>query len=195
MYMRSALGLALLLAAVMPVSSSADAPRRLFVYGDSLAIGTEPYLPGELSDWRVKQDVEANRFAHSAARVLRDRGERLSPVIHLSLGTGDDPSRPRRFRKAVRRAMRAAGPGRCVVWANIFRPAPRGEPKWARLNQVLAREEGRRENLVVVDWYSMAKAHPEWVSSHDGTHVNERGYRARARAVAAGVRECRERLS
>ena len=83
MDMRCALGLALLLAAVMPAPSAADVPRRLFVYGDSLAVGTEPYLPGELSDWRVKQDVEVNRFARNAAPVLRGRGERLSPVIHL----------------------------------------------------------------------------------------------------------------
>lgn len=192
--MRLALGLALMLAAALPVPAAADVPRRLFVFGDSLAIGTKPYLPEELPRWRVKQDVAVNRFAREAAPALRNRGESLSPVIHLSLGTGDDPSRPRRFGKAVRKAMRAAGRDRCVVWTNIFRPAPRGYPRWVRLNRVLDRQARRRENLVIVDWYSMVKAHPEWVSRHDGTHVNERGYRRRAAAVARGVRECRQRL-
>ena len=191
---RLALGLAFVLAVVFTAPAGADVPKRLFVFGDSMAIGTEPYLPGELPGWRVKQDNDVNRAARTAAAALRDRGEHLSRVIHISLGTVDDPRRPRRFRRAVRRAMRVAGPERCVAWTNIFRPAPPGLPRWTRLNRVLAREARERDNLVIVDWYSMAKAHPEWVSGHDGTHVDERGYRRRARAVAAGVRECRERL-
>jgi hypothetical protein len=192
---RFALGLALLVTTVLPTTVAADSPQRLFVYGDSLAVGTEPYLPDKLPDWRVKQDVGYSRHARQAAAVLRARGDRLSPVIHLSLGTVDDPARPRRYRRAVRRAMRAAGPGRCVVWANIYRPSPLGEPGWGRLNRVLDREAERRDNLVIVDWFSIVSAHPQWRSPVDATHVSERGYRYRARAVAAGVRECDERLA
>ena len=191
---RFALGLALLLTA-LPTTAAADSPRRLLVYGDSLAVGTKPYLPDKLPNWRVRQDVDYTRRARQAAAALRARGDRLSPVIHLSLGTVDDPARRRRYRRAVRRAMRATGRERCVVWANIYRPSPDGEPGWGRLNRVLDREEKRRDNLVIVDWFSIVAAHPQWRSPVDGTHVNERGYRYRARAVAAGVRECNERLA
>jgi hypothetical protein len=192
---RFAFGLALILAAVTAMPAAAgEVPRRLFVFGDSMATGTAPYLPHALPKWHLTQDTEDNRRARDAAGALRDRGERLSPVVHLSLGTGDDPRHPRRFRRAVRRAMSAAGPERCVVWANIFRPAPRGYPRWARLNRVLDREARARENLVIVDWYSLAQAHHEWLSREDGTHVNEEGYRRRAELVAEGVRECRARL-
>jgi hypothetical protein len=126
--------------------------------------------------------------------VLRTVGEDLPPVVHLSLGTFDDPEHLGRFRRAVRRAMRAAGPTRCVVWPNLFRSAAFVDPPRERLNAVLAEEEVRRDNLVVVDWYSLVRAHTEWLDKRDATHVNEEGYRARARAVADGVRECHARL-
>jgi hypothetical protein len=195
MVTRFAFGLALVLTTVLPTTAAADPAQRLFVYGDSLAVGTKPYIPDKLPNWRVKQDVGLSRHARQAAAALRARGDRLSPVVHLSLGTVDDPARPRRYRRAVRRAMRAAGPERCVVWANIYRPSPLGEPGWGRLNRVLDREAERRDNLVIVDWFSIVAAHPGWRSPVDGTHVNERGYRYRARAVAAGVHECNERLA
>ncbi len=180
--------------ALVPCGTAEARAQRLFVYGDSLAIGTEPYLPGDLPDWQVRQDDEYNRAARTAPPALK-RKERLAPVVHISLGTADDPSKPRRFRRQVRRTMRTVGDERCVVWANIFRPsANKQAPQWARLNRVLDNEAERWGNLVVVDWFSMVKAHPNWPSSHDGTHVSERGYRARARAVARGVRECSDRL-
>ena len=160
-----------------------------------MAVGTEPYIPGELPDWKVRQDVGVSRHAVDAPRALRER-RHLAPVIHFSLGTVDDPERPRRFRRAVRRIMRIVGPDRCVVWTNIARPhrkTRRGTADyslWGRLNKVLEDEAGRRDNLVIADWLSMAKAHPEWMSSFDGTHVSKKGYRARARLVARAVRAC-----
>jgi hypothetical protein len=193
---RFALGLALLLTAGLAVPAAAgEVERRLFVYGDSLADGTKPYIPEELPHWRTRQDAEPNRGAASAAAALRSRGDHLAPVIHLSLGTVDDPRHPRRFRRAVRGAMRAAGPERCVVWANIFRPAPWGYPTWIRLNNVLTEEANKRDNLVIVDWYSAADRHHEWLDRHDATHVDERGYRRRAEMVAAAVRKCHARLN
>ena len=68
---RFALGLALLVTTVLPTTAAADSPKRLFVYGDSLAVGTEPYLPDKLPNWRVKQDVDFSRHAREAAGVLR----------------------------------------------------------------------------------------------------------------------------
>jgi lysophospholipase L1-like esterase len=178
--------------------ASAD-DRNLFVYGDSFAIGTEPYLPGQLDGWQIETDADYNRHTRSVPAALRAEGDQLAPFVHLSVGTVDDPTHPGRFRRRVRKIMRIVGEGRCVVWANIARPRIRpngqGYNGWRPLNEVLRDEARRRTNLVVLRWTALTRAHPEWFAdSHDGTHVNQRGYRARARLVADGVRECQDRL-
>ena len=172
-----------------------DVPRKLFVYGDSFAVGTKPFIPGALRGWRVEQDVVNNRGVAQAAPALRRYGpSRTGPVVHLSLGTSDDPTRPDRFRAAVRRAMRAAG-RRCVVWPNVWRPAAReGLPDWKANNAVLADEATRRDNLVVVDWMGWIAFHQDRLDPFDNTHVDELGYRQRARLIATAARECHRRL-
>ena len=189
----AALGVAL----ACPAFAAAALPHKLFVYGDSLAVGTEPYLPDALPDWRVRQDVIVDRHIRGAARALRDRGERLAPVVHISLGTVDDPDHPRKWRRAMRRVLRATGTDRCVVWTNIYRPIIRNGEElngWEPLNEMLDKEAARRSNLVVVDWAAMVEHHLNWRSSYDATHVSERGYKARARAVARASEQCYDRL-
>jgi hypothetical protein len=183
---------ATIMALAAPSAVAADPPRSLWVYGDSFAVGTRPFLPGELRGWRVAQDTVHNRDADDAAPALRRRPG-AGPVVHLSLGTISDPKRPDLFRAAVRRAMQAAG-RRCVVWPNIWRPARKPLPDWSANNAVLADEASRRDNLVVVDWAGLLWFHRDWLDPWDNTHVDERGYRARARMVAEGARECHRRL-
>ena len=181
----SALVLLLLLAA----PATADAlSRRLFVDGDSLAVGTKPYLPRELRGWKVTQSASVSRHAADGADVLRGYGSSLPRVIHVSLGTNDDPRQTGAFRAAVREVMEVAGGGRCVVWANIVRPPYRGV-SYRGYNRVLASEDERRDNLLVLNWVRMARRHPEWLAG-DRVHVSAAGYAARAMAVARLVRRC-----
>jgi hypothetical protein len=188
----SLLAVLALLTGALPSSASTDPPRRLLVFGDSMALEAKPFLRAELPAWRIRQDVAPARRARDAAPAMRARGARLAPVVHLSLGTEDDPDRPRAFRSAVRRAMRVAGPSRCVVWTNIWRLAGDGSGlRWDRLNRVLDDEAAHRPNLIIVDWVAMVAAHPEWLNKRDATHVDEHGSRARARAVAHAAHECR----
>ena len=58
--------------------------------------------------------------------------------------------------------MAAAGPRRCVVWANIVRPPVAGA-SYAGYNRVLAEESKPRSNLRVVDWARMARQNPGWL--------------------------------
>jgi lysophospholipase L1-like esterase len=180
--------LALLLALAAPASADALS-RRLLVDGDSLAEGTKPYLPQELRRWQVTQSTAVSRHAYEGADVLRAYGRSLPRVIHVSLGTNDDPRTPDAFRAAIREVMAVAGPRRCVVWTNIRRPAVAGAT-YAGYNRALADESQRRENLRVVNWVRLVREHPEWLAS-DGVHVNATGYQARAEAIARSVRRCR----
>ncbi len=160
----------------------------LLVNGDSLAEGTRTYIPRELPEWQVRQSTEVSRHASEGADVMRRYARRLPRVIHVSLGTNDDPNQTGAFRAAVREVMDVAGERRCVVWANIVRP-PYGGVSYRGYNRVLAREDERRDNLRVVNWVRMVRRHPEWLAD-DGVHVSAAGYRARARAVARSVRRC-----
>jgi lysophospholipase L1-like esterase len=167
---------------------AAAAERRLFVNGDSLAEGTRPHIPRELPGWRVRQSTKVSRHAYEGDDVMRRQGSVLARVIHVSLGTNDDPSQRAAFRAAIGDVMAVAGSRRCVVWANIVRPPYRGV-SYRGLNRVLAGESERRGNLLVVNWARMVRRHPQWLAP-DGVHVSAAGYRARARAVARAVRRC-----
>ena len=180
-------GAALAIAAVAPAAQAAE--RRLFVVGDSLAEGTRPYIPTELPDWRVRQSTKVSRHASEGDDVLRRYGSSLARVVHVSLGTNDDPRQTAGFRAAVTDAMDVAGSGRCVVWANIVRPAYRGV-SYRGYNRVLADEDERRDNLLVLNWVRMVRRHREWLAG-DGVHVSAAGYAARAAAVGRLVRRCR----
>jgi opacity protein-like surface antigen len=181
----SALALAMLLGA--PAAAYAI-EHRLLVNGDSLAVGTKLYIPRELEGWEVRQSTAVSRHAYQGADVMRSFGSALPPVIHVSLGTNDDPRQVEGFRAAVGDVMEVAGAERCVVWTNIVRPAVRGR-SYAGYNRALTGEARARDNLRIVNWARMVRHHPGWLAN-DGVHVSAAGYRARARAVARHVRRC-----
>lgn len=185
--MKRALALLAAGLALTPAGASA-AERSLLVDGDSLAEGTRPYIPPELPGWRVKQSTAVSRHASEGDDVMRRYGSRLPRVIHVSLGTNDDPGQVDAFRAAVADVMKVAGARRCVVWANIVRPPYRGV-SYRGYNRALADESSRRDNLRVLNWVRMVRRHPEWLAD-DGVHVSADGYRARAKAVAGAVRRC-----
>jgi hypothetical protein len=182
----SALAVALVLAA--PATAEALS-RRLLVNGDSLAVGTQSYLPRELPGWKVTQSAVVSRHAFEGADVMRSYGRSLPRVIYVSLGTNDDPNAVDAFRAAIREVMDVAGPRRCVVWTNIVRPPVAGA-SYAGYNRALAQESNPRQNLRVVNWARMVRENPQWLAA-DGVHVNADGYRSRAKAIARSVRRCR----
>ena len=165
----------------------ARAPRA-FVNGDSLAVGTRPYLPRALSGWPVSQSASISRHAPEGVDLLGAKGGGLARIVVMQLGTNDDPRATDDFRHAVRATMRIAGRRRCVVWPNIVRPRVAGT-SYAGYNHALAVENRRHDNLFVVDWVEMARRHPYWFGP-DGVHPNAEGYQARARAIAKKVRRC-----
>jgi hypothetical protein len=182
------LALAALVAGLVLAPTASAAERSLLVDGDSLAEGTRSYIPGELPGWRVKQSTSVSRHAYEGDDVMRRYGSRLPRVIHVSLGTNDDPGDVDGFREAIADVMSVAGSARCVVWANIVRPPYRGV-SYRGYNRALADESAKRGNLRVLNWVRMVRGHPAWLAD-DGVHVSAAGYRARAKAVARAVGRC-----
>src|SRR3712207_4709085 len=146
---------------IQPLPASAAKGRSLLVVGDSLAVGTKPYIRRYLRGWRVEQRVEISTQAGEGAGIMRGYGRGLPRTIFVNLGTNGSPGAVGYFVSALRRVMRVAGPHRCVVWSTIKRP-PVGGTSYSRLNRVLVEEAKRRPRLILFPWLRMARAHPSW---------------------------------
>ena len=152
--------------------------------GDSLNVGIEPYLPQVLHGWRVRSDDLVGRSTADGLSVLARMREQPGPLV-ISLGTNDDPAATGAFAADVERALALAGPGRCVIWATLWRD---GAPEDG-LNGVLEAAARQHTNLRLLSWASMLAGHPEW-RAPDGTHGSPDGYAARADEAARLVRSC-----
>src|SRR4051812_19281190 len=164
--------------------------RTLLVVGDSLAVGTRPYVKRFLHGWRVRQVTSISMHAPEGPRVMRRYRRHLARVVFVNLGTNDDPRGVRAFLHSLRRVMRIAGPHRCVVWATIYRP-PVGGASYARMNRAPAGRARPRGRLIVFRGARRARAHRYWFGS-DHVHPTATGYRVRARAMSHSIRVCRK---
>jgi lysophospholipase L1-like esterase len=172
----------LVLVATNDDESRAARTGAVFMVGDSLNVGLEPYLERELRGWDVSTDDVVGRGTDDGIAALEAQGAGLAPVVVVSLGTNDSQDDVDGFRADVRRVRRIAGQRRCVIWATIWRHGAN-----TGFNEVLADEADGRP-LRVVLWDEMVAAHPEWLT--DGVHATPDGYEARARAIADAVRDC-----
>lgn len=185
-------GLALVLPGMATQAAARHGHQRplVFVNGDSLAVGTEPYLPGDLHGFNLRQSASISRHAPQGVELLRHLGK-FPRVVVMSLGTNDDPHAVGTFRSAVRSTIHLAGRRRCVVWPNIVRPPVAGA-SYAGYNRVLAQENRRHRNMRVVKWTRIVRDHSLSLST-DGVHPTADGYKVRARAIAREVRSCEGR--
>jgi lysophospholipase L1-like esterase len=186
-----ALGLAgAALATRSSTAAAGSTPKRVLDLGDSLSVGTAPYLRARLGGYRIDGHHDVGLHAYDAAAVVAAGRATLPQILVVSAGTNDDPRIVSTFIRAVSKVVAAAGSARCVVWPTIVRPPAVGA-SYEGLNRALARAAARYANLVLVDWVGMVRRNPAWLSS-DGVHVSVSGYKARAAAIAkAVVTECR----
>lgn len=159
--------------------------RSVLDLGDSLSVGTAPYLRARLRGYRVARIYETGLHAYDAAAIVARGRTDLPAVLVVSAGTNDDPRIVSTFIRAISGIVAAAGRQRCVVWPTIVRPAAVGAT-YGRFNRALVRAAARHPNLVLVDWVGMVRRHPWWLSE-DGVHVSVAGYRARAAAIATAI--------
>jgi lysophospholipase L1-like esterase len=186
--------LALLLATLLLValaSLAADAKsavRTIYVDGDSIAYGTDLFLPDYLRGWTIHSAVDVSRHTYQGVASIEalEQAGGLPYVVLVNLGTNDDPRTVRLFHSYVQRVVRAAGPERCVIWATIIRP-PYGGASYDGLNNVLLRTAAHTDSFHVFDWRTLARTHPAWFGT-DGVHPSIQGYRVRAQRLATFIR-------
>jgi hypothetical protein len=181
--------LAVLLTVAAPAASARSTiARSMYVDGDSIAYGTDLFLPTYLRGWSIRSSVDVSRHTYQGVASIEElqREGALPYAVVVNLGTNDDPGAVRQFRSYVRRVVQAAGPERCVVWSTIVRP-PYAGISYDGLNGVLLGTAARNRSFHVFDWRSLARAHPAWFGA-DGVHPSIQGYRVRARRLAAYIR-------
>lgn len=172
--------------AVNPAAAPAAIVRAsgVFVVGDSLTVGSGPYLRSALAG-RVRSlsiNARVGRHTSEGVRFLRTPMAVRDRVWVVELGTNDSASAGM-TRHNVRTVMHLAGPSRRVVWVNVSRPGG-----YDRVNNELAQADARYQNLLVVDWASFARVHPSLVRG-DRVHLTPGGYRSRGQLIAGAIRE------
>lgn len=156
----------------------------VLVVGDSLAVGLRPYLQQQLGT-DVAWDAKSGRTTPQGLFALRAALKVVQPTtVVVSLGTNDGSS-PERFQDRIDRMLSAIGSKRCVVWANIYRPARKGP--YAALNTVLSAEAAKVSRLHLVDWLSAVKGRA--VTLPDGLHPNTKGFEYRSQLIADAVQD------
>ncbi len=193
--MRSSLLFALLLAAVAVVALLLARPDRggparatggtVALVGDSLNVGVEPYLAEALPGFDVIANDRVGRQTQEGIEEIEQGRARLAPHVVVSLGTNDPPAEVDAFRDDVARVTSLVGPGRCLVWATIWRD---GAPNDA-FNEILRDAAAANRRMRLVEWAEMVQAQPDLLAA-DRLHGSVNGYSERAGAIADAVRSC-----
>ena len=168
-------------------AGAATTPGHLLVVGDSLAKAAEGPLAQLLPGWQIVTSAYRGRHTDDGVAEITSRSD-LPDVIFVSLGTNDNPSETASFAGEVEQVLDAAGPSRCVLWANIARP-PYAGVSYSGFNQVLKRLSYSRPSLTVVDWAGITRTQPGLLGS-DGVHATSEGYAVRAQAIASAIAGC-----
>ena len=185
------LALAIAVAAVALARGRGEPPvgasGALTLVGDSLNVGTEPYLREELPGWRVDPHDRVGRTTREGVEVLRALEERLAPVVVVSLGTNDPDGSEAAFRALVDEAIEIVGAKRCLLWATIVR----GGTGRDAFDLVLEQARTAHSNVRLVPWEALVRDDASLLAG-DLVHGTAEGYARRAEATARAVRACPE---
>ena len=162
-------------------ASSANSGSSVFVLGDSLTVGSAPYIRkgykrGSLS---VTIDAENSRPSSDLGPLNSDAASSASLWI-IALGTNDFDAGD--FKDSVRRAMNKAG-SRSVRWLNIYNAS--NPQQTSRINSALNDMAREYSNLIVIDFADRLNKEEHVDSS--GYHLTAAGYRARAKLYVVTV--------
>jgi hypothetical protein len=168
--------------AAVALPAAAAAQESVLVVGDSLEVGSGPYLREQLP--QVEIDAEKGRPGSAGLAVLGSRLTAEHDVVVFPLGTND--SSPGALASSLEAAAGLAG-SRCLVVATIARP-PLGGATAAEMNRVVG-EFAARSGAQVMDWAAVVQALPGLLGG-DRVHATGEGYALRAGLLAEAVAGC-----
>ena len=96
---------------------------------------------------------------------------KLGNVVVVALGTNGPLLKHEPYASGMQNLLNILGTERQIFWITTYC----SYSQWMKMNnQYLAELEKSRPNFHVIDWYPLAKGHPDWLHS-DGTHPNIEG--------------------
>lgn len=164
-------------------------PQQVFVLGDSLTEGAEPWLAAAMAarGWELTGvDARVGRPVPEGLAVLRRRARSLPATVLVALGTNNLGASAADIETWVASARRIVGDGRRLVWVNISAAGSPGRVERVReINDALD-AAGRRWRVDVLDWDAWARRN-RIVTKSDGIHYEDGAYRLRALFYAAAL--------
>ena len=167
--------------------AAAQTPGKILVVGDSLEVGTSPYLGSMLPGASITVDAEESRSSSEVLAALAANMSDAYDVVVFDAGTNDDPANPGLLASNLEQAAGLIG-DRCMVIATVNRP-PYAGVTVDGINDVVRSFAASRPNTQVADWRSAALANPDLLYG-DGVHPTPAGYQLRAQLIAGAIPSC-----
>jgi lysophospholipase L1-like esterase len=168
-------------------ASAQGAGENVLVVGDSLQVGTGPYLEQELGALPVEFDHRTGRGSAEGVSVLRSRLRPEHTIVLFDLGTNDDPRNPDALYSAMNSAREIAD-DRCLVVATVLRPPYNGVGVEG-MNAAVERFALDNPGVQLVDWHGIVTSTPGMLYE-DGVHARPEGYALRGSLLAEAVAAC-----
>lgn len=178
--MRARLALAAVTALLAAAAGATAQTGPVLVVGDSLEVGTGPYLRGELRSVELDIDAKTGRSSTQGLVVLRERMRPQYRGVVFDLGVNDGAAGPLAANLASARQITG---DRCLVVSTLHGPGAYVVPA----NRAIRAFADATPGVVLVDWD--AAADPALMNP-DGVHPTPAGYARRARVVADGIGAC-----
>jgi hypothetical protein len=147
----------------LPPPSELSAPPTIFLMGDSILFGAQPYIADALGGWTASFDAEIGRPSSAGVAIAAAHARPAPDVAVVELGTNDaDAAQFRANADAIVNTFSAA---QLVVWVNVHSP----DPAAAAVNREIRLAVVAAPNAVVADWNADV---PTADLSSDGIHLS-----------------------
>ena len=148
----------------------------LYAVGDSVLLGTEPYLRSTLDGWDVRLDAKVSRGVPEGFELVRLNADRIGDVLIVVLGHNYGGGG--RFGPWLESLLSEVDDVQRVVLVTVVEWSS-AQPE---VNRAIRNAPARHPNVVVADWAAVVAANPGFLRDH--VHPNRSGAIALANLIA-----------
>lgn len=151
--------------------------RNIACIGDSVMLGSAMEIKQVLPDCYI--DAKVSRYVGDGVEIVKQMEAKglLGNTVLVALGTNGPLDG--QYEQQTEEFLKYLGPDRQIYWVNVYCP----KTGWQDSNNAYLQKIATEHNNVhIIDWASIAKQHPEWLSG-DGIHPNEQGTKIYAQLI------------
>ena len=163
---------------IIPPPPLAEGTGALYAVGDSVLLGTEPYLRSTLAGWDVRLDARVSRGVPEGFELVRMNEDRIGDVLVLVLGHNYGGPGFTRWLDALLGELDDV-PRIVLVTVAEWSPAQR------EVNEAIRRAPEDHDNVLVADWAAVLEANPQFLRDH--VHPGRAGATALANLITVMV--------